>query len=227
MLRSLKVSLGASAVCAATFLAYLADSRLPGASFAMMFKIGSIGLLVVSAALASSRESLLIAALGTSAVGDFFLGVRRLGSLTPEKLFLLGLVSFLIAHLFYVTLFAKATTGAVRRARKMACVLVVTVAAASLVVLWPDLGPMRIPVLAYSLVLTAMALSAQWSRYPGLVAVGALLFVASDTMLAMSIFGHPFAGSRVLVWVTYYLAQAMIAVGVVVETSVSREFRSV
>ncbi len=93
-------------------------------------------------------------------------------------------------------------------------------------VLWPGLGPMRIPVLAYSLVLTAMALTAQWSRYGTVVAVGALSFVASDTMLAMSIFRHPFGGSRVLVWVTYYAAQSMIAAGVVGAVGGSAELHS-
>ncbi len=213
----------ASAVCAAVFLIFVISSDVPGARFAVVFKVGSIVLLVVSATLA--RRGLLIAALGWSVVGDFFLGVRRLGALGPEKLFLLGLVSFLIAHLFYVALFAKARKSSVPASRKIASLLVVGIAVASLLVLWPGLGPMRIPVLAYSLVLTTMAVSAQWSEFSAVVAVGALSFVASDTMLAMSIFGHPFAGSHVLVWVTYYAAQTMITMGVVGVGS-SAELRS-
>jgi len=208
-----------SAVCAAIFLAFVVDSSLPGTRFAVVFKVASIALLALIAGMWSDRSKLLIAALGLSAVGDFFLGVRRLGVLGPEKLFLLGLMSFLIAHLFYVVLFVKARTRSVHAGRKMACVLVVAVAATSLGVLWPGLGPMRVSVLAYSLVLTAMAVSAQWSRYPAMVAVGALSFVASDTMLAMSIFGHPFAGSHLLVWVTYYAAQALIVAGVALQAS--------
>lgn len=204
-----------SAIWAAIFPVLVGVPQLPGGTFAVAFKVGSIALLVLIAAIATPRRILLIAALGLSAAGDFFLGVPRLGTFGPEKLFLAGLVSFLIAHLFYVGLFAKARTQTVHAARKVACLLVVVVAAASLVVLWPGLGPMGVPVLTYSLVLTAMAVTAQWSRYSAMVALGALSFVASDTMLAMSIFGHPFAGSRVLVWVTYYAAQAMIVVGVV------------
>ena len=212
--------LASSAICAAVFLVYVVDSGLPGARFAVVFKVTAIVLLMVMAGL---RWGLLVAALGFSAVGEFFLGVPRLGALGPEKLFLLGLVSFLSAHLFYVALFVKARTSAIHTARKLACVLVAAVAAMSVVVLWPGLGPMRFPVLAYSLVLTAMAVSAQWSRYGAMVAAGALSFVASDTMLAMSIFGHPFTGSHMLVWVTYYAAQAMIVVGA---AKASAELRS-
>ena len=204
-----------SAICTAIFLVFIVDSSLPGARFAVVFKVGSIALLVLIAAMATASRMLLVAALGFSCVGDFFLGMRRLGTFGPEKLFLAGLVSFLIAHLFYVALFVKGRTRSVHATRKMACVLVTVVAVASLVVLWPGLGPMHAPVLAYSLVLTTMAVTAQWSRYPMIVALGALSFVASDTMLAVSIFGHPFRGLHVLVWVTYYAAQAMIAVGVV------------
>jgi uncharacterized membrane protein YhhN len=70
-------------------------------------------------------------------------------------------------------------------------------------------------VIAYSAALSAMAILAQFSRFPNLVAIGALPFFASDTLLALSIFGHPFAGSRPLVWITYYAAQLMITLGVV------------
>lgn len=216
-------TLAASSLSALVFLIYVVDSSLPGARFAVVFKVGAIVLLMV---MLGGQRALLTAALGCSAVGDFFLGVRRLGSLGPEKLFLLGLVSFLIAHLFYVALFVKARASAIGLGRKLACMLVAAVAITSLTMLWPGLGPMRVPLLAYSLVLMAMAVSAQWSRFPAVVALGALSFVASDTMLAMSIFGHPFVGAQVLVWVTYYAAQAMIAVGVATQTSASAELHS-
>lgn len=213
--RVMKRLLVPSAICSAIFLAFIVDPHLPGASFAAVFKVSSIALLALLAAVAGRRK-LLVLALAFSGLGDLLLDVRRLGSLGPEQLFLFGLVSFLVAHLFYVALFVKARSQiGISAVRKVACIVVVAVAAASLAVLWPGLKEMRIPVLAYSLVLTAMALTAQRSRFGTLVAVGALSFVASDTMLAMSIFGHPFPGSRVLVWITYYAAQALIAAGVI------------
>jgi uncharacterized membrane protein YhhN len=131
------------------------------------------------------------------------------------RLFLLGLACFLGAHLFYISLFVKAKAAAgIDTARRLASLMVAALAVVMLVVLWPGLAEMRWPVLAYSVVLTAMAITAQRSRFSKLVAVGALAFFASDTVLALSIFGHPFAGSRALVWITYYAAQVMITLGV-------------
>jgi len=210
----MKKLLVVSAVCAAIYWAWVIDPNLPGARFGVVAKVASTGLLAVMAAVASPRRNLLVLALVFSAAGDLLLDVRRLGSLGPVQLFMFGLVAFLIAHIFYCALFVR-ERGAPHLLRKVACVAVIVVAFVSMGTLWPGLADMRWPVLAYSIVLTAMAMSAQWSRFGSLVAIGALLFVASDTMLAMNIFGHPFHGARTLVWITYYVAQAMLAWGVV------------
>jgi len=210
-----KKLLVASAICSAIFLAFIGDPHLPGVRLGVLFKVASIALLTVLSAIATRRK-LLVLALAFSSLGDLLLDIRRLGSLGPEQLFLFGLISFLVAHLFYVALFMKTRSeNGISTVRKVACVVVVAVAATSLAILWLGLKEMRIPVLAYSLVLTAMAVTAQRSRFGTLVALGALSFVASDTMLAMSIFGHPFPASRVLVWITYYAAQALITAGVI------------
>jgi uncharacterized membrane protein YhhN len=39
---------------------------------------------------------------------------------------------------------------------------------------------------------------------------GAVLFIASDAMIAISKFRHPFPYSQQLVWITYYAAQFFI-----------------
>lgn len=204
----------ASATSSAVFLLCRYEPSLLGEHLSTLFKIASIALLIVIAATATPRRKLLILALAFSACGDFLLDLRSLGPLGPKQLFLCGLVSFLIAHLFYVALFARNFSRA-NAARKLACLLIVISAVANLRVLWSGLAEMRIPVLIYSIVLTTMAIAAQLSRFSWMVAVGALSFVASDTMLAMSIFGHPFRGSWFLVWITYYVAQVLICVGVV------------
>lgn len=211
----MKKLLVVSAICAAIYWVWVIDPNLPGSRFGVVAKVWSTGLLAVMAAVAQPRRNVLVLALAFSVAGDLFLDVRRLGPLGPVQLFMFALVSFLIAHVFYAALFLNKRSEAVSARRKIACGVVVGVAVISLSVLWPGLADMRGPVLAYSLVLTAMAVSAQWSKFGPLVAIGALFFVASDTMLAMNIFGHPFHGARTLVWVTYYLAQAMMAWGVI------------
>jgi uncharacterized membrane protein YhhN len=197
------------------YLALILSHHANGTPLSIVLKVASTGLLLLFASAWKSRSGLLIAALGFSVLGDFLLEAQHISSLGPMQLFLLGLVSFLIVHLFYVALFLKRrSTIPIPAWRKFSSWAVLLVACVTLLIIWPGLAEMLYPVIAYSLVLTAMAITAQYSRFSRLVAIGALAFFASDTMLALSIFGHPFAGSRMLVWITYYAAQLMIALGI-------------
>jgi len=57
-----------------------------------------------------------------------------------------------------------------------------------------------------------------------LAGCGALMFIASDAMIAISKFRHPFSYGEQLIWITYYLAQFLILRGV--ERRHSREQRT-
>lgn len=207
-----------SVVVSSAYLCLLLTHQAAG-PFSVVLKAGSTGLLVAVAAFAQHRRKLLILALAFSVLGDLLLELRRIGNLGPEQLFLLGLVSFLTAHIFYIAMFVKARgETTISRARTIACAAGLLTVALSMAILWPGLAEMRIPVVAYSVVLAVMVITAQLSQFSKLVAIGALFFLASDTMLAMSIFGHPFAGSRILVWITYYVAQLMITMGVIAKS---------
>jgi len=74
-----------------------------------------------------------------------------------------------------------------------------------------SLGSMLIPVVIYSLVLSCMGISAVGTPLAGL---GALLFIASDAMIAISKFRGSFVGNEQLIWITYYPAQLLILRGV-------------
>jgi uncharacterized membrane protein YhhN len=132
-------------------------------------------------------------------------------------LFLLGLGSFLIAHLIYIAMFARYRMAGWRRpgaVRISGIGLIAGVLWAMLTVLWPSLGTMRVPVVVYALVLSGMTISAMLAELgTPLAAVGALLFLGSDAMLAVSTFSAPFAGSGPLIWITYYAAQVLMLGG--------------
>jgi uncharacterized membrane protein YhhN len=124
--------------------------------------------------------------------------------------FVVGLIFFLVAHITYLVLFVTRLT--VRRmpwwALAYAAWLVVLLA-----ILAPHTGPLLIPVIAYGIVLTAMAAFASRCNRP--VAWGGALFVVSDSILAVNRF-LPEAGIPsvdVLIMVTYLAAQALIAWG--------------
>jgi uncharacterized membrane protein YhhN len=95
-------------------------------------------------------------------------------------------------------------------------ILAVVIALSSMLsLLYKSLGPLLIPVVIYALVLAGMAISAQLAELGNpLAAIGALFFVASDAMLAIAKFRSPFTASDALIWITYYLAQFLIYLGV-------------
>ncbi len=77
--------------------------------------------------------------------------------------------------------------------------------------LWPELGPMKIPVFLYVSVIAAMGVFAIYSAFPAVMVIaGALSFIFSDANIAVNKFLHPFELSGPIIWVTYVLAQYLI-----------------
>ncbi|OEJ27535.1 hypothetical protein AR457_26780 [Streptomyces agglomeratus] len=98
--------------------------------------------------------------------------------------FLVGMGSFAAGHVCYLVLFGRGRTPTALGAG-YAVALLATVA-----LLWPDLpADLRIPVAAYSLLLTAMAYrSSGLGLYAGL---GGALFLLSDTLIATGVAHWP------------------------------------
>ena len=224
----MKISRRLLAVSVAASLTFLVAGSLAVSDWPVIFKVGSILLLAV---LGFRVNALLGTALAICALGDLLLGVRRLGSLDVEQLFLFGLGTFLIAHLVYIAMFrtyrGSRDSRAQRRksplkqtrlewgTRALGIASIVIALGSVLGVLRNSLGPLLVPVVAYALVLAGMAISAMLAELGNpLAAIGALSFVASDAMLAISKFRGPFPGKEPLIWITYYLAQLLIFLGV-------------
>jgi len=131
----------------------------------------------------------------------------------PGDRFVLGLASFLIAHLCYLAAF----TDGVGLLLKPVAALYALMAGAVITPLWPGLGSLRGPVLVYMAVITMMAAQAagRWltlrSAGARLAAMGAALFVVSDATLAIDRFGEGFAAASLVVMTTYIAAQLLIA----------------
>jgi uncharacterized membrane protein YhhN len=154
-----------------------------------------------------------LAGLGLSLCGDVAL-------LWPQQGFLPGLLSFLLAHLCYLAAF---TRGGVRlAARWLPFVGYALLAGALLWRLWPGVpSALRVPVLLYVVCLASMAAqaavlgllargTAQQSGAARL-ALGGLLFVASDALLAVNRFAVPLPYAGVWILASYWLAQWCIA----------------
>ena len=143
--------------------------------------------------------------------GDVFL------ALPGKKMFLLGLVSFLLGHVFYAPAFFF-TAGFNHWA---GIGLAISILAGAGVFLWlrPHLGSMKIPVIFYLLVISVMFVGA-WSmvgagelRLAGRVTAfgGALGFYVSDIFVARQRFIKAEFVNRLIGLPLYYSGQFLLA----------------
>ena len=171
--------------------------------------------LILALALATGGDdraytALIAAGLVCSLAGDTFL-------MLPQDRFIPGLVSFLLAHLAYIAAFIRAADRPLSGTSVLPLIPLLAYGLAVFVILRPHLGPLLVPVLAYMLVILAMAWRAiEYAReYPApgslAAAFGALLFVISDSALALNRFARPFRAAQALVLGTYFVAQWLIA----------------
>ncbi len=159
----------------------------------------------------------ILAALFFSWAGDVFL----LFQLQSTGFFIAGLVSFLCAHLAYITFFVKIIKPAAGWWEKNIIIVIMVLAYGLLLLalLWKNLGDMQIPVLIYTICIVSMLLTCMRTQ-PDLpksiwiwIGVGAWLFVMSDSILALNKFMQPFPLAMPLIMLTYGLAQLLIVIG--------------
>lgn len=207
---------GVLAGAVALGLAYLALCFRPPSLVRTLIKTGSTALLAVYAFLAGTPW-LLAAGLALSSLGDAFLAGKDERWLKP------GMAAFFLAHVAYVVLFW--TLGADEAANRSYGVtgpfLLALLTLFYLRFLLPSLGEMRVPVLVYALAIFLMgALALRLMPEGRLIAIGALLFILSDAILAHELFKAKVSGQRIVpalaVWSSYFSAQVFILFGVLI-----------
>ena len=163
----------------------------------------------------SSLKKWILLALLFSLAGDALLMFQHLDQL----FFLLGLSAFLVAHIFYIVFFGKVKSRE-NISLKVWYLLVVAVYYAILIILlFPGLGDMKLPVLVYGIVISIMLTLALHMRFikndmaGHRMMVGAILFIISDSTLAINKFYHEFEIAGIVVMLTYALAQFFITDG--------------
>lgn len=165
--------------------------------------------------LSSGYFSGILIALILSLIGDVCLIFTD-----ARKMFLAGLLSFLLGHVAYVAAFFPFV-----RIGAVTWIALCIFAAAGIAVfhrLRPNLGTMKIPVAAYILIITAMVVCAAtlWGntglsstgRY--MVLIGALSFYASDIFVARNQFVIDTYVNRLIGLPLYYFAQFLLAVSI-------------
>lgn len=139
-----------------------------------------------------------------------------------------GLLFFLIAHVFYIVYFFEKPIHPVAYLPFAAFVAIL------LYILLPEIpGDLKLPVTAYALVIGTMVGAAwskclngnKWDSNKLMGAMGALIFVVSDTIIALNKFYFPFNSAKTWVMITYYLGQTLIAASTHLTVSNKRKLK--
>ena len=174
----------------------------------------------------SGYKRWILAALFFSCAGDVLLLLQQNDSL----FFLLGLSAFLSAHIFYIVFFQHVRVKEKVPLNLWLLFIVVIYYAALITFLSPHLGDMKLPVRIYGIVISIMFMLAMHmlvikNKIAGKwMMTGALLFVISDSVLAVNKFYHSFEIAGVVIMLTYGLAQLFIVEGAIKYiTSIDKE----
>ena len=199
-------------VSAASSAIYLLTQRWQPFAASALVKgcaVGALALLALRSRGERRDAGVLALGLAFSTAGDVLLDL-------DPRLFAFGLGAFLLTHLTYIRLFARNRTAGIRLdPPRLAAVLLILVYSVTLSV-WivPSVGELAVPVVLYICALTTMVCTAILARFQQRwVAVGAILFLISDSLLAIHKFKTPVPLRDYLVWSTYYLGQCGIALG--------------
>ncbi|HKB44430.1 MAG TPA: lysoplasmalogenase [Chitinophagaceae bacterium] len=163
----------------------------------------------------NSLKGWIIAALLFSWIGDILLMFQA----KNDTFFLPGLSAFLLAHVSYIIFFHGVRVRENIRSNILLLLIVVIYYAILITILSPHLGDMKLPVRIYGIVISFMFMLAMHmlfmkNKIAGRwMMTGALLFVISDSVLAINKFYQPFETAGIIIMLTYALAQLFIIEG--------------
>lgn len=187
-------------------LAYpLVWDHLPAPALTIAFKGAGVGLLALAAASRARGVDgwLLACVLALGATGDVLLEISLAA----------GAAAFAAGHFAAIFLYRR-NRRAETDQKDLAIAALILLAAAAVPALLLQGRAEAMPFIAYALLLGAMAASAWLSRFPRwLVALGALMFLASDMLIAFRM-GSDVAGLGPPIWLLYFVGQLMIFLGV-------------
>ena len=176
------------------------------------------GYLVSNTRLGGNFNKLIFAGLIFSLVGDIALIFAGKGG----TFFLIGLGAFLLAHISYAIAFFRDYKYNPAGSKTLGHVTVFGMAVFTMgFYLWlrPYLNEMKIPVMAYMVIISIMMITAAY-RYGRvnlisfeLIFTGAIFFIISDSLLAINMFVQPFLYSGIFIMATYMIAQYLITMG--------------
>ncbi len=148
-------------------------------------------------------KKLIFAGFIFSLFGDIFL-------MNIIDMFILGLSSFLIAHIFYIIAFSKR----IKSFKFLSSIPFYILAVVLAFYFYPHLGDMLYPVLIYIFVIMTMVwrafLQRKYNNAAIFAFIGASLFAISDSNIAFTKFIQDYEYSKIVTIILYWSAQFLI-----------------
>jgi len=148
-------------------------------------------------------------ALSFSFLGDVFL-------LDKNDMFLQGIGAFLVTQILFVYILSKELTKTSLKQKLVAVLPFVIYYFALITILKQNLGELLIPVMIYGSVISLFGITAfltylqRRDRLSLVLFIGALLFILSDSLIALQNFHQPNEFFPSIIMITYILAQYYI-----------------
>jgi len=153
------------------------------------------------------------------------------------NIFIFGLATFLIAHIFYILVYRKAkfeNQGELNPSFvRTRIIFLIFIGSMLIFMLYSNLGEMLIPVILYTGVIITMGIFAVmrrgWTTDKSFIMVysGALLFIMSDAMIGINRFLNPIVQARLLIMATYIAAQFLIVKGILIHENFEKESETI
>ncbi len=157
----------------------------------------------------AKKNNWYLLALVFSFLGDVFL-------MDKNNLFMFGIVSFLMTQILYIFMIVKQMDKPSNFKKYLYTFLFANYVVYLISLLKPNLGELLYPVIIYGITITIFGLVATLNYVtkrtkPALILMlGAVLFIASDSMIALNKFHEAQSVYPVAIMVTYVLAQFLI-----------------
>ena len=135
---------------------------------------------------------------------------------TGEVYFIFGLLFFLIAHVFYIIMVLRLIPARKPKNFIMASVPFLLLFFILMNILFAGLGSMKIPVIIYAMTISFFGIVSLLlyletkTKISLILLVGVLIFISSDTILALNLFYKTQSFYPLLIMMSYVLAQYLI-----------------
>lgn len=174
----------------------------------------------------SPLKKWIVLALVFSWAGDVLLMFESMNT----NIFIFGLVAFLIAHIFYILFYESVIRRENLKKNYWWFIPVLIYYVSIIYILSPYLGDMKLPVRIYAIVISYMLIQALQTAMikdqdaAKLMIAGSVLFIISDSLLAVNKFHGSFEYAGIAIMLTYGIAQLLITLGAVrYITSISKQ----